>query len=572
MKKMLKFTPFLVIILSIIPAILPLFNPGFYVMHDDEQIGRLFDLHASLISFHIPPRIVPNLGFGYGYPFFNFYPPFAYYMGEFFHLLGFGYIVSTKLMLATVFASSAYFVYLFSKQFIGRLGGLLSSVAYTYASYRAVDIYARGAFAEAATFPFIPLLFWSTYKIYKTNNWTYIFISAVALGALILSHNLIAIMTLPFLFAWILYLFYISKHKQQFLKNSLGALILGFGLTAYFWLPSYIEREHTLINILTSELANYSLHFVCTYQLWDSPWGYGGSIQGCFDGISFEIGKVQLVASFISFVLALVWFFKRKKDAKLFPIIIFSIFLAGCIFLMIKFSKPLWDVITPLWYIQFPWRFLLISSFVSAFLTGAVVSFISNIYIRVAVSILLAGLIMYLSIGKFTPERFVNVNDNFYTNNEKIRWETSSLAYEYVPKGIQTRKSDIGTTKIDIDKHEIASRTAQVISGSMDIKVITDKPQYKKLDIKVLEPGILQINTFSFPGWNVTLNSLDIEYSDSNKLKLIQVSLPVGKHEIEAKFNDTPVRLVGNIITGISIILVGILSFLTLKKHYNRKK
>lgn len=572
MKKLIKFIPFLIIVLSIIPAILPLFNPGFYVMHDDEQIGRLFDLHASLISLHIPPRIVPNLGFGYGYPFFNFYPPFAYYMGEFFHVLGFGYIVSTKLMLATVFVSSAYFMYLFSKQFIGRLGGLLSSVAYTYASYRAVDVYARGAFAEAAAFPFIPLLFWSTYKVYKTNKWIYILISAAALGALILSHNLIAIMTLPFLCVWILYLLSFSKNKKQFFQSSLGAGILGFSLTAYFWLPSYFEREFTLINILTSELANYSLHFVCTYQLWDSPWGYGGSIQGCFDGISFEIGKIQLLASFASFVLAIVWLSKRKKAIKLFPIIIFSLFLAGCIFLMTKFSKPLWDAITPLWYIQFPWRFLLISSFVSAFLTGAVVSFISNKYIRMFTAMFLAGLIIYLSFGKFTPERFVNVDDNFYINSEKIRWDTSSLAYEYVPKGIQTRKSDIGTTKIDIDKHEIASRTAEVINGSMNIEVVTDKPQLKSLRVVVSEPGVLQINTFSFPGWEILVNSKVTEYFDSNKLKLIQIQLPAGEHVIEARFNDTTVRLVGNIITGISILLVGIISFLTLKKSYNPKK
>ena len=47
-------------------------------MHDDEQIARLYDLNQALSEGQFPPRISPNLGFGYGYPFFNFYPSFAY--------------------------------------------------------------------------------------------------------------------------------------------------------------------------------------------------------------------------------------------------------------------------------------------------------------------------------------------------------------------------------------------------------------------------------------------------------------------------------------------------------------
>jgi len=556
MKILIKFLPFLIIAAAIIPAILPLFQPGFFAMHDDEQIGRLFDLHASLTAFHIPPRIVPNLGFGYGYPFFNFYPPFAYYIGEVFHLIGFGYIVSTKLMLVTVFLLSGWFMYIFTREFAGRLGGIVAAVAYTYASYRAVDVYVRGAFAEASSFIFIPLIFWAAYKIYQRKSAWYILILSIGFGALILSHNLIALMTIPFLGVWFLYL--LSKSNQKFLFSKMAAsgIFLGFGLTAYFWLPSYFERDYTLINILTSELANYSLHFVCTYQLWDSPWGYGGSIQGCFDGISFEIGKVQLIASFIAFILSLVYFVQKKKSVKIIPAIIFSFFLALCIFLMTKFSKPIWDFIPPLWYIQFPWRFLLISSFISAFLTGILVSFIKNQYLRIALSGILIVLIIFLSVDKFKPGRYINNTDEYYTRINTIRWDTSSLAYEYVPKGIQTYISDIGTTKINILEHEIATSASEIISGEMDVITLVNKPHVKLYDVEVETPGIFQINTFSFPGWRVYVNKEEVKYTDANKFKLIRVDLPVGNHLVEARFEDTVVRLVGNIITGISIIVI----------------
>ena len=540
-------------------------------MHDDEQIGRLFDLNTSLLSGHFPPRIVPNLGFGYGYPFFNFYPPFAYYVGEVFHLLGFGFIISTKLMLVASFVLSALFMYLFSKEFSGRLGAMVASIAYSFASYHAVDVYVRGAFAESFAFVFIPLIFWAIYRLARGIHWRYILIGACATGGLILSHNLITIMVLPFLGVWVLYAFYISKNRIRFLKWGLLLLGLGFSLTTYFWLPSYVEKDYTLVNILTQELANYSLHFVCVHQLWDSPWGYGGSIMGCHDGISYEIGKVQLVMSFVAFLLAASYVVLRKKGKQLLPVLLFSAFLFVCLFLMSKFSKIVWDSVSPLWYIQFPWRFLLVASFVSAFLTGSVVGFIKNNTIRIIVSGVLIVLIIALATPRFTPERFINVPDDKYINQKTIRWDTSSLAYEYVPKGIAVVKSDIGTTKIDILENEIASTSSTVISGNLQVKEVEDKPHYKMFEVIAQTPGVLQINTYSFPGWQTFINGESVSYEDMNKLKLLRVSVPKGAHTIEAKFSDTAVRSIGNGVSIISIIVLVAGSVFYLQKLKKKK-
>ena len=81
--KILKSLFFPLVSLAVVVfALSPLFHSGFFTIHDDEQIARLFDLNQAIFSGNIPPRIAPNLGFGYGYPFFNFYPPFAYYISE----------------------------------------------------------------------------------------------------------------------------------------------------------------------------------------------------------------------------------------------------------------------------------------------------------------------------------------------------------------------------------------------------------------------------------------------------------------------------------------------------------
>lgn len=542
-------------------------------MHDDEQIGRLYDLDLALKAGHIPPRIVPNLGFGYGYPFYNFYPPFAYYVGEAFHLVGFSLIVSTKLMVATGFLLSAFFMYLFSKEFFGKLGGLLSAIAYTLLSYKAVDVYVRGAYAEFFAFVPIPLIFISILKIQKEKMSWFIGLNSIAVAMLVLSHNLIALMSTPFIGIWILYNFYISKKKKRYFLEILMSFLLGFGLSAYFFIPSYLERGYTLVNILTTELANYSLHFVCAYQLWDSMWGYGGSIASCFDGVSFEVGKVQLVTSFIVFVFAIYKLAKRAKEKNLYISIgiIFFMLLAS-LFFMVKYSKPFWDIFPPFWYIQFPWRFLIFSGFFGSFLTGGIIILFKNKTARMIVFFAIILLLFFFSNGKFVPQRQFPATDEDYTNKEKIRFETSNLAYEYVPKGIKTKMSDIQTTKIDIEKSEIASIPGKIISGTMSMKTLENKPQYKKYSVVVEESGIFQINTFSFPGWVVYKNGKKVDFDDQNDFKLIRIMLEKGEYEIEAKFQDTPARTYGNIASILSIIGLFALFIITLKfkLHYEK--
>jgi hypothetical protein len=564
-----KIAPIIAIIALSWWALIPLFHQGFYPMHDDEQIARLYDLDQALSEGNFPPRIAPNLGFGYGYPFFNFYPSFAYYVGEIFHLIGFSFIDSTKLMLASGFIFAAIFMYVFVKDVFGKLGGLVSAVVYTYASYHAVDVYVRGAFAEFFAFVFIPLIFWTILKLKDSKNFIYIVIGSLGVGGLVLSHNLIALMSAPFFAIWLFYILSLSKNKIQFIGSSALLFLLGFGLAAYFWLPSYVEREYTIINILTSELANYKIHFVCVHQLWSSPWGYGGSIPSCLDGISFEIGKIQLVLSFIALILASYLLMKGKQKKQSQIVVIFFSYLAIGSFFMVKYSGFIWDAVSPFWYIQFPWRFLLFTSFATAVLSGSIIYYIKNKKYKVFVTFSLIALLIGLNISRFVPAKYIDASDSDYVN--KIRWETSSLSYEYVPKGIETKKSKFDTTLIAIDKNEVATSSSYVVSGAMNVETLIELPQQKKFNVVVSKPGILQINTYSFPGWTVFVDGTRAPYADNNKLKLIQVRLDKGSHLVEAKLLDTPIRKTGNITSFISIIVLVVLTVISVSKKKDEK-
>ena len=107
------------------------------------------------------PRWMPDFNSGFGYPFFNIYPPGAFYLGEAFHLLGLDFVTATKLVFGLGIVLSGLTMYLFARRLWGRAGGLVAAVAYMYVPYRLVDVYVRGAQAESLIFAAFPLAMWA---------------------------------------------------------------------------------------------------------------------------------------------------------------------------------------------------------------------------------------------------------------------------------------------------------------------------------------------------------------------------------------------------------------------------
>src|SRR3989344_6877580 len=169
-----NFVAILVILLASIVISLPLLKPGLYVIHDDQQIARLFLFDEALKSGQFPVRWVDSLGFGFGYPLFVFYPPLVYVIGEAFHLMGFGFIDSIKLVFFVSILLSGIAMYIFSKELFGKLAALTAATAYLLVPYRAIDVYVRGALAESFAFVWLPLILWSFYMLAKTQKMAYL--------------------------------------------------------------------------------------------------------------------------------------------------------------------------------------------------------------------------------------------------------------------------------------------------------------------------------------------------------------------------------------------------------------
>src|SRR3989337_2467079 len=163
----------LVIFLFSVFLSLPIVKLGLYQMHDDQQVARLYLFYKAAKEGQFPVRWVDELGFGFGYPLFVFYPPLVYMLGEVFHLLGFGFIDSVKLVFFFSIFLSGVGMYVLIKEVWGKLAGLTAALFYMVLPYRALDIYVRGALAEAFSFVWLPLILWSYHMFYKTRKHIY---------------------------------------------------------------------------------------------------------------------------------------------------------------------------------------------------------------------------------------------------------------------------------------------------------------------------------------------------------------------------------------------------------------
>src|SRR3989344_8168557 len=146
--------PILIVLILSFFSIKPLLMSGFFPIHDDTQVARVYEMGKALSDGMFPVRWVQDLGYGYGYPIFNFYAPLAYYVGGFFNVLGIDALVSTKAMMVLGIVFSGIFMYFLAREFWGEAGGVISGLFYLFSPYHAVDIYVRGDVSEFWAYTF----------------------------------------------------------------------------------------------------------------------------------------------------------------------------------------------------------------------------------------------------------------------------------------------------------------------------------------------------------------------------------------------------------------------------------
>jgi len=522
-----------------------------FVGHDTQlHVARIAHFYKSLNEGILIPRWGGDLNLGYGHPAFIFYYSLTSYVASAFHFLGFSLVFSTKLVYGLGFMGSGLAMYLWVRQlFRGKEGlpadeaGLISGLLYMYAPYRFVDLYIRGAIGENFFFIWPPLVLYFLTKLQRGYKFKHVLGASLSLTALILSHNASSLMFLPFIGLYGLLLVQKAKNKIMFIAHQLLVAGLGFGVSAFFWIPALFESKYTLQNVIMGD--GIFKHFEPFSRLLYSPWNLGGTGQ-----FSIQVGIIQwLVMLLVTFMLL-----KRFRglsstkgpvNDKLLVILSYITFWVA-ILMILPASKPVYEIITIFKKFQFPWRWLSLAIFPAALLSGYLVRILPKKYSLFIIYCLLFT-VPLLTVNMWKVRDYDYSPDSFYLDEYKGTTDSSGenspvWSIRFME---QTPKANIEVVE---GEGEVQDKKHSSILHEYEVTAVDDK-------VRVLD------NTLYFPGWSVYVDGSklflhDVWWQDPNYRGLITFFVQKGQHEIIVKFERTKIRLLAEIISLVSIGLL----------------
>lgn len=543
---------FLVVMLAVLAG-RQLLLPGYFESHDGIiHAMRLAHFYEALKDGKLIIRWFDSWMAGYGSPLFIFNWSLPYYIASLFHFVGFSLASSLKLVFFSAFLLSGVFSFLFLREATeNKWAAFAGAISYIWAPYLFTDVYVRGALGEVFSFSFFPLIFWLIYRAFKQNAPLPFFISIIW-SALIITHNIMALLGVLLGIIYILYLRLIYKESIKAFEGAFLFLFIGIGLTAFFWLPAILEKNFNAISNLGSIYRTLD-QFPSLKSLIYSKWQYAYATPTKQEySMSFMFGIIHLLVSLIAISISLINLRKIRKQGFANQIFFAGLFVISLIF-TIRFSAPVYKYFQLSSLINFPWRFLELLTFASSFLIASFINYFRKYSIFAALITAILIVLVNWPYSKIISWK-VYIPDADYLS--MIKTNINYLPdVEYLPKGAKYLKL----------LEEKGPANGKPLFETDDTKTIIYDLGDKKREANIVNEEMTDIsaNIFYFPGWTAYDNNNKTEIKPDS-YGLISFRLNPGKHLVKLNFEETLVRKIADFI---SLGTLGFLIFLLIFKR-----
>jgi hypothetical protein len=590
MMRRLRLDPYLLLLLVLsLPALAPLLSPGyFYDAHDGRHsVFYLIQFDASLRDGAWWPRWAMHHIQGLGYPTFLIQAPLGFYLGELFVLLGASFTGAAKLTWAAGTLAGAWGMYALLRHWLhgqrwAAPAALAGGVLYVYFPYHLVNMYVRGALNDTLLLAWLPWLFLVFDRLLvlgATRGWqARLGTAMLVLAGTLLTHTFALLSIVPLLIS--LVLFRLGQAwgqgglpwRQTLL--ALGGGLGGLLLCAIFLLPLLNEGRYLQQQVYVTNTYDFRNHFVQVGQYFSPFWGFGFSDdpQGASDGMSFQVGAVLLVLACAAIVG---WRRRPAARAEQGYLLVMS---ALMLLIMTPLAQELWEALPPLAVIQFPWRLLALTGFLLSALGGLVLANLP------AADLLLepqtpggaggtggakaapsAGLLVFALLAIFGSWPYVQANltavEDWREDGRAIfRFEQEHpdmIAYtQWVTQPFSTTVMSANYAAPDYTEdhgYTTSLDRLQIVTGAGEVASRHSRGASGGGVVEMATPGVVQVNFFYFPGWQVTVDGLPAPIRPS-PTGAILVDVGTGRHAIDARFGDTPPRTLGALISGLTLL------------------
>ena len=330
--------------------------------------------------------------------------------------------------------------------------------------------------------------------------------------------------------------FFISKKE---VIKSLPAIILGLGISAFFWIPALLEKQNILLSKIP--IADRSLYFVRLEQLITPFWGgYGTPTDS--NGFSYQLGLAHTIILIFSIIFIFWTIFRKDKKNKTSNYYFYILFLTSIffIFLLLKWSEIFWKL-PFLSEINYPWTLLGPIGFLLSLAAGFFAT--QNLTKQIIVVVLGISIITVFPYAK--PQSTFDKGDDFYLTNQA----TTTSSNELMPLWVKTMPSNQYPQKVEI------------INGKGEVKNLTYNSKTIRFNT-INDSNIdLRVNIIYYPGWILEVNKKQAEIKYNNDMGVMEINIPSGSSEVSFSFKETPIRLISDAISLASLLFVVIVFF-----------
>jgi len=382
---------------------------------------------------------------------------------------------------------------------------------------------------------------------------------ALSYAGLLMTHNISALIFTPFA---LLYAFLpLSPAPFHMALLSLLPLLWGLGLSAWFWAPALLEGRYVQLEDVTTGYFHYGNHFRGA-NLVQRSLAFDYSIRPGHMPFAMGLAQAVLVALGVSFLIS-TWVRKRRIEIAE-GFFALSFFLST--WLITPLSRPMWDHLPLLPFVQFPWRFLSLQAFFGAVLTGALAEGPISLRLdraRPALALTLGLLMMANSLIGLRPER-LHIGEGDITTERLMLYEHftanigTTIRHEYLPCWVVPRP--FTSEWVVFGKEPLPRALEGELAG---VESLLRRPTERAWRIRVASPeALLSFPLYYFPGWRAEVDGKKAAAKPLDGLGTVSLRLNQGEHVVRLWLGHTPLRLASELISLASLALALVLALL----------
>jgi hypothetical protein len=496
----------------------------------------------QLVDGNLYPRWLVDMYGGVGAPVFFYYPPVPFYFTSLASLICQECVPLRQLGVAEsiIVLCSALSFFWFISYHTHRTAACLGALAYAIAPYHfAVDLLFRQAIGEACSYVWIPLIFGCMDRMQAGLRFGPLL--AVCYALLVLTHVPLTLLASPvFLLYGMLYVFRM-RSSELFTRYALWVL-LGTLIASVYLVPALFTQDMIAVEQLWTGNFDYKRWFL---------------LDDTNKASKVFFSEVGIVGAGF-FVVTWSTLFWHAQDRRAAIIIILPVVVICSWFLMTPVSAFLWQALTLLQKVQFPWRLLVLQDWalmttLSLLLGWGLSSrrFIGAFPAIAIFSLVLgwAGFYLVKGYGQHLDLRSDIANKQRFSSI----LEYGFGAHEHLPVSVKVSREVLMSNTIKLDR-------VSYDSSKGVINVDLWRPRDIRLQVDLEGATTVFVKQLYYPGWAAHIEAGDksgeITITQHGVLGLIAVELPSGRYHVRLKMHPLWTERIGWILTFFGLVIL----------------